>query len=168
MELNSLKYNYKSRGHKTKTYGRGKGSGIGGTSTRGNNGQHQRKSGGVRLGFEGGQTPIYRRLPKIGFKNINSNDYYVLTLKDLVKLPNIADKVDLEVLKEYRVVQKNVKAFKVIGNDKVEQKFHLICNYISKQAKIAIENAGGKVTILPAVVNKTAKLKATKKEVADK
>lgn len=148
MELNSLKYNYKSRGHKTKTYGRGKGSGIGGTSTRGNNGQHQRKSGNTRLGFEGGQTPIYRRLPKIGFKNINLKKYKTLTLKQLILIPH--DVINLDVLKSLRFLQKNDFAFKVIGNDQINKKINLTCNYISSQAKKIIEENGGKVTIISA------------------
>lgn len=146
MELNSLKYAYKSRGHKTKTYGRGKGSGIGGTSTRGNNGQNQRKSGGTRLGFEGGQTPIYRRLPKIGFKNINEKKYAVITLKEINLVPS--EIIDLGILKNYRFLQKKVTAFKVIGNDKIEKPINLTCNYISENARKIIENAGGKVNII--------------------
>lgn len=146
MELNSLKYNYKSRGHKAKTYGRGKGSGMGGTSTRGNNGQHQRKSGNTRLGFEGGQTPIYRRLPKIGFKNINSKVYKTLTLKQLLLVSS--DIINLDVLKTLRFLQKKDTSFKVIGNDKLNRKIDLTCNYISAQAKKAIEEAGGKVTLI--------------------
>lgn len=146
MELNSLKYQYKSRGHKTKTYGRGKGSGTGGTSTRGNNGQHQRKSGNTRLGFEGGQTPIYRRLPKIGFNNVNGKNYEVITLEQLSLVPS--DEINLEVLKQLRFFQKKVKKFKVIGNTKFERKIVLVCDMISKQAKEVIEAAGGSVQIL--------------------
>ena len=147
MELNTLKYAYKSRGHKTKTYGRGKGSGIGGTSTRGNNGQHQRKSGNTRPGFEGGQTPIYRRLPKIGFVNQCKKDYYEINLKELIIVPE-SENINLQTLKDYRFLPKHAKAFKVIGNDKLDKKLNITCNFISKQAKEQIEKAGGSVTII--------------------
>ena len=147
MELNTLKYAYKSRGHKTKTYGRGKGSGIGGTSTRGNNGQHQRKSGNTRPGFEGGQTPIYRRLPKVGFVNQNKKDYHEINLKELVIIPELTD-INLQTLKEYRFLPKSARSFKVIGNDKLQTKLNVTCNFISKQAKEQIEQAGGTVTII--------------------
>jgi large subunit ribosomal protein L15 len=76
MELNNLKYTKGARGHKRKTYGRGFGSGIGKTGGKGTKGQKQRKSGHVRLGFEGGQTPIYRKVPKVGFNNYNFRKQY--------------------------------------------------------------------------------------------
>lgn len=146
MELHSLKYAPKSRGHKVKTYGRGHGSGIGGTSTRGNNGQHQRKSGNTRLGFEGGQTPIYRRLPKIGFKNINAKNYATITLKEISLIPEST--INLGILKEYRFLQKKVSAFKIIGDFKIDKPLDVSCNYISANAKKIIEDAGGKVHII--------------------
>ena len=154
MELYNLKYNYKSRGHKVKTYGRGRSSGIGGPSTRGYKGQNARKSGGTRLGFEGGQTPIFRRLPKVGFNNPSEKRYDVVTLASLNKVD--ATTIDLKTLKELKLVSKSATMFKVIGNDKPNRALDVTCNKISKQAKASIEAAGGKVTILP-VVNKHKK-----------
>lgn len=82
MKLNKLTYTEGSRNHKEKRVGRGFGSGIGKTATRGSKGQHARKSGGTRLGFEGGQTPLYRRIPKVGFNNKNfETKYNVITLQ---------------------------------------------------------------------------------------
>ena len=81
MELNNLTYTKGARGHKRRTYGRGFSSGLGKTSGRGQKGQHSRKSGNVRIGFEGGQTPIYRKIPKVGFNSYNfATDYYVVSL----------------------------------------------------------------------------------------
>ncbi|MDE7075134.1 MAG: 50S ribosomal protein L15, partial [Malacoplasma sp.] len=105
MKLESLKSNKGSR-HKTKRVGRGFGSGIGKTSTRGSKGQKSRKSGHTRPGFEGGQTTLYRRIPKIGFNNKNfANEYNVVTLSNIVKL-DIAN-VDKKVLLEKKLIDNN-------------------------------------------------------------
>lgn len=161
MELNNLKYIYKSRGQKAKTYGRGRSSGIGGPSTRGYKGQNARKSGGTRLGFEGGQTPIFRRLPKVGFNNPSEKHYDVVTLNALNKVD--ATTIDLKTLKELKLVSKSTMMFKVIGNEKPNRALDVTCNKISKQAKASIEAAGGKVTLLP-VVNRHKKHSVNKQQ----
>lgn len=101
MELHTLEYVHGSRGQKAKRVGRGHGSGMGKTSTRGSNGQKSRKSGHTRLGFEGGQTPLYRRVPKVGFNNVNfANHYNVVSLSTLdnLKLTGTIDKAKLSDL----------------------------------------------------------------------
>jgi len=119
MELNNLKYTKGSRNHKTKTYGRGFGSGIGKTSGKGTKGQKSRKSGHVRIGFEGGQTPIYRKIPKVGFNNVNfANQYYVVSLAQIAKLNE--KKVDREVLLKARLIGNKKLPIKIIASNKVK------------------------------------------------
>ena len=114
MELNNLSYTKGSRGHKRRTYGRGFSSGLGKTSGRGQKGQHSRKSGNVRIGFEGGQTPIYRKIPKVGFNSYNfATDYYVVSLDQIqaAKLTN----VNRKTLAEKCLIGKKHLPIKLVG-----------------------------------------------------
>ena len=116
MELNNLKYTKGSRNHKTKTYGRGFGSGIGKTSGKGTKGQKSRKSGKVRLGFEGGQTPLYRKIPKVGFNNYNfQENYEIVTLTQVTKL---GEEVNKETLVKAGLISSAKAKGKLIGGKK--------------------------------------------------
>lgn len=149
MELHGLKYTKGSRNHKAKIVGRGHGSGMGKTSGRGQDGQKARKSGHTRLAFEGGQNPLYRRLPKVGFNNINfANQYNVVNLKDLIKL---TDKViDLELLRAKGYFQKNNFPLKVIGNAAINSNVTIKAHKFSAGALKAITDAKAKAEVLPA------------------
>lgn len=147
MELNSLKYTKGSRDHKIKRVGRGHGSGMGKTSTRGQDGQKSRKSGHTRLAFEGGQTPLYRRVPKIGFNNVNfANNYNVITLKDLEKVKS--DNINVDSLAEVRLIKNPKWPIKVIGATEVNKTYNLSVHKVSKGAMAKLEAAKCKVTIL--------------------
>lgn len=123
MELHNLEYTCGARGQKAKIVGRGHGSGMGKTSTRGSNGQKSRKSGHTRLGFEGGQTPLYRRVPKIGFNNVNfANEYEVVSL-ETINQKKLSGQINLEQLKKVGLIssKKKVKV-KIIGNSNLKTK----------------------------------------------
>lgn len=114
MELNNLSYTKGSRGQKRRTYGRGFSSGLGKTSGRGQKGQHSRKSGNVRIGFEGGQTPIYRKIPKVGFNKYNfCKEFYVVSLDQVMRL-KLKD-VNRKTLLEKGVIGKEKLPIKLIG-----------------------------------------------------
>lgn len=146
MNLNEMKYNDGAR-HKTKRLGRGQGSGQGKTAGKGHKGQNSRSGGGVAIGFEGGQTPLYKRIPKRGFTNFARIEYAVVNLSDLNKFEDGAT-VTPEILKEARLVKKACKGVKVLGNGKLEKKLVVKCNKISASAKEAIEKAGGSVEVI--------------------
>ena len=146
MKLEELKYNEGAR-HATKRLGRGQGSGQGKTAGKGHKGQNARSGGGVAIGFEGGQTPIFKTLPKRGFTNINRLEYAIVNLSDLNKFDNGTD-VNFEVLKQAGIVKKKLNGLKVLGNGKLEKKVNVTCNKISKSAQAAIEKAGGKVEVI--------------------
>jgi len=147
MELHELKYTEGSRNHKVKRVGRGHGSGMGKTSGRGQDGQKARKSGHTRLGFEGGQTPLYRRVPKVGFNNIEfANLYNVVNLRDLIKLN---DKViDLKLLVSKGFFSKNKLPLKVIGTAKINENVIIKANKFSAGASKAIIDANAKIEII--------------------
>jgi len=135
--------------HKPKRVGRGKASGWGKTSGRGMNGQNARKSGGVRPGFEGGQTPLYRRLPKIGFKNVSRKKNAIMNLSDLERLdPALFSEVTLESLKETKKVSSNVERLTILGNGEVTKGFVVKAHRISESAAKKIEAAGGKTEVI--------------------
>jgi large subunit ribosomal protein L15 len=147
MELSNLKYTKGSRGHKRKTYGRGFGSGIGKTGGKGTKGQKQRKSGHVRLGFEGGQTPIYRKVPKVGFNNHNfRKQYNVVTIKQLNDLK--VDQIDVLVLVKKHIISNNKLPVKIIGNDKLTRPMEVSAHIFTEGAKKSSEVAKGKVNII--------------------
>ena len=148
MKLNNLKPAAGST-HSRRRLGRGPGSGLGGTSTRGHKGAKARSGYKRKVGFEGGQMPLQRRLPKFGFKNINRVEYQVVNLSTLQKL---AEKKNLEKITiEDMVVAGLVSAkglVKVLGNGTLTAKVEVVANAFSKTAEEAIQNVGGTATKL--------------------
>ncbi len=130
-----------------KRLGRGHGSGLGKTSGRGHKGQKARSGGGVRIGFEGGQMPIYRRLPKRGFTNIFAKEYVEVKVSDLNKFDNGAT-VDAQALKEAGIISKALDGIKVLGNGSLEKKLTVKAAKFTGSAKEKIEAAGGKVEVI--------------------
>ena len=132
--------------------GRGIGSGKGKTSARGHKGQKSRSGVSIKS-FEGGQMPLYRRLPKRGFKSIRKNSVAVLNLS---KIQNIIDKseneikgnLDLKILKEKKLINKKFKKLKILGSGEIKKNIEISANFASKQALTKIEQAGGKVSIV--------------------
>ena len=129
-----------------KRIGRGHGSGNGKTAGKGHKGQKARAGHGMRPGFEGGQMPLQRRVPKRGFNNIFATEYAIVNVSDLESLK--AGKVTLETLKEAGIVKTNLTALKVLGNGTVTKKFTVVANKFSKSAQKAIEDAGGKIEVI--------------------
>ncbi|MBQ3294947.1 MAG: 50S ribosomal protein L15 [Oscillospiraceae bacterium] len=146
MNLNELKYNEGAR-HTRKRLGRGQGSGTGKTAGKGHKGQNARSGGGVAIGFEGGQTPFFKSMPKRGFTNFNRVEYAVVNLSDLNRFDD-GTTVTPELLKQAGIVKKQLDGIKVLGNGKLEKKINVTCNRISKSAQAAIEKAGGKVEVI--------------------
>ena len=131
---------------KRKRLGRGIGSGLGKTSGRGHKGQKARSGGGVRRGFEGGQTPLYRRLPKRGFKNIFAKNYTEVTLTMLNKATT--EEVTAESLIKDRIISKAEDGIVILGTGKLEKKLTVKANRFTASAAKAIEAAGGKVEVI--------------------
>jgi large subunit ribosomal protein L15 len=129
---------------KRKRVGRGPGSGMGKTSTRGHKGLKARAGGSVRPGFEGGQMPIYRRLPKRGFTNIFKTNNAVLNVKDLDRF-DAGAVIDPETLYQAKLVKGRVDGIKILGNGDVTKQFVLKHLLVSKAAREKIEAAGGSV-----------------------
>lgn len=130
-----------------KRVGRGIGSGMGKTSTRGHKGQNARSGGGVRPGFEGGQMPLFRRLPKRGFTNIWRVDYKVVNVGALDAF-NDGDTVDRDALVSAGLVHRSDRNIKILGNGEISKKLTVIANKFSQEAKEKIEKAGGKIEVL--------------------
>ena len=147
MKLNNLKPAAGST-HSRRRIGRGPGSGLGGTSTRGHKGAKARSGYKKKIGFEGGQMPLQRRLPKFGFKNINRVEYQAV---NLAVLQALADKgvttIGIEELKANRVIKSGVLV-KILANGKLTAKVDVTANAFSAAAEAAIQNAGGTVTKL--------------------
>lgn len=159
MKLHQLGYNDKGekiiiRSSK-KRVGRGVGSGLGKTAGRGQKGQKSRSGGGVRLGFEGGQTPLFRRLPKRGFTNIHKKEYILLNL-DILEQFEEGSVVTPEFLREQGVitnaqlakVQKGRIGIKVLGNGELTKKLTVHANKFSKSAQEKIQAVGGNVEVI--------------------
>lgn len=127
--------------------GRGIGSGNGKTSGRGQKGQNARSGGGGRLGFEGGQTPLFRRLPKRGFTNINRKEYAVVNLEKLNRFED-GTEVTPELLLETGVISKLKSGVKILGKGQIEKKLTVKAHKFSASAKEAIEAAGGKTEVI--------------------
>ena len=127
--------------------GRGIGSGLGKTSGRGHKGQKARSGGGVRRGFEGGQTPLARRLPKRGFTNFNRKEYAIVNVETLNRFEDGAT-VNAAALIEAGIINKELSGLKVLGNGELTKKLTVEAVKFSKSAKEAIEKAGGKVEVL--------------------
>tara|TARA_B000000557_G_C20755645_1_gene435089 strand:+ start:637 stop:1089 length:453 start_codon:yes stop_codon:yes gene_type:complete len=148
MLLNSLIKNNK----KKLRVGRGIGSGKGKTSARGHKGQKSR-SGVAIKSFEGGQMPLYRRLPKRGFKSLRNDMVAILNLS---KIQNIIEKskneikgnLDLKILKEKKLVNKKFKKLKILGTGEIKKNIEISAHFASKQALTKIEKAGGKISIV--------------------
>jgi len=132
---------------KRKRVGRGPGSGHGKTSCRGHKGQNSRSGGGVRPGFEGGQMPLQRRLPKRGFNNIFRKHYSIINIKDLSGFePNSS--VDSESLRKAGLVKKERDGIKLLGNGEISHPLNIQVHKVSKGAKEKIEASGGKVEVI--------------------
>lgn len=146
--LSNLKYAKGSR-KKSKRLGRGQGSGYGGTSTRGHNGAKSRSGYKNRAWFEGGQMPLQRRVPKFGFKNINTIKYNVINVGDLqVLFENGKIKENIlspDYLHKIGIIKKKDKPLKILGNGELKTKFEITANSFSKSAVEKIEKAGGKI-----------------------
>ncbi|OEH93207.1 50S ribosomal protein L15 [Bacillus solimangrovi] len=146
MKLHELKPAEGSRKTRNRV-GRGMGSGNGKTSGRGHKGQKARSGGGVRPGFEGGQMPLFQRLPKRGFTNINRKDYTVVNLEALNRFEE-GTEVTPELLLETGVVSKVKAGIKILGKGQVEKKLTVKANKFSSAAKEAIEAAGGTTEVI--------------------
>ncbi len=132
---------------KRKRIGRGPGSGHGKTSCRGHKGQKSRSGGGPRLGFEGGQMPLQRRLPKRGFTNIFKKHYSIINVKDLNRFkPNST--LNVEVLKEAGLVKKIKDGIKLLGNGEISHPVVIRVDRVSRTAKEKIQAAGGQVEVI--------------------
>ena len=131
-----------------KRVGRGTGSGLGKTSGKGHKGQKARSGGGVRPGFEGGQLPLFRRLPKRGFSNaLFKTTYAVLNLSDLNKFEENTT-VTPELLKEMGILKNQLDGVKILGNGTLEKKLIVKANQFSKKAQEEIEKLGGKAEVI--------------------
>ena len=147
MKLHELKPNEGSV-KKRKRIGRGPGSGTGKTAGKGEKGQNARSGGGVRPGFEGGQLPLFRRLPKRGFSNsMFKKEYAVINVSDLNKFKN-GDVITPELLKELGIIKKQLSGIKVLGNGTLEKKVTVKAHKFSDSAKAKIEASGGKVEVI--------------------
>lgn len=143
MELNNLKPGAGAK-HAKKRVGRGIGSGLGKTAGRGHKGQHSRSGGYKKIGFEGGQMPLHRRLPKRGFVSMAAGDTAEVRLSDLARIA--VDEVDLLVLKQSGIVSGMAKSAKVILSGKLDKAVKLKGVAVTKGARAAIEAAGGSVS----------------------
>lgn len=146
MKLENLQYTEGSRATKYRK-GRGIGSGNGKTAGKGHKGQNARSGGGVATGFEGGQMPLWRRLPKRGFKNVNSKKYAVINVNDLNKFDE-GTVVSPALLKESGLVGKEFDGVKILGNGKLSKKLTVQANKFSASAKEAITSVGGVVEVI--------------------
>ena len=146
MKLHELQATQGSRSEHYRK-GRGIGSGNGKTAGKGHKGQNARSGGGVALGFEGGQMPLWRRLPKRGFKNVNRVQYAVVNVEDLNRFDNDTV-VNSALLKEVGLVGKEFHGVKVLGKGKLEKKLTVQAAKFSKSAEEAIKAAGGVAEVI--------------------
>jgi len=146
MKLHELAYTEGARKSK-KRVGRGPGSGVGKTAGRGTKGQNARSGGGVRPGFEGGQTPLYRRIPKRGFTNIYRKEYGIVNV-DALNVFEDGTVVTPEMLLEKRIARKLESGIKILGEGKLEKKLTVKAHKFSQSAVSAIEQAGGSVEVV--------------------
>ena len=148
MELNSLVKNNK----KKIRVGRGIGSGKGKTSSRGHKGQKSR-SGVAIKSFEGGQMPLYRRLPKRGFKSLKKDNTSILNLSKIQNMldktvNNLKSELNLKILKEKNLINKKFLKLKILGSGEIKKSLEIAAHFVSKQALTKIEKAGGKINII--------------------
>jgi large subunit ribosomal protein L15 len=150
LQLNTIRPQ-KGANHKRKRLGRGSGSGLGPTAGKGDKGQLQRSGGSVRPGFEGGQMPLYRRIPKRGFKNPSRRTIAILNLVDLEKLAKThgLKEFSLEALVAGNLIKGRYDRLNILGTGEVTQAFSVKAHKISGSAKEKIEKSGGKVELIP-------------------
>lgn len=146
MKLHELKYTDGAK-HSKKRVGRGNGSGYGKTATRGENGQNSRSGGGVRPGFEGGQNPLYRRLPKRGFTNARFKKEYTVINLDKLNVFNDGEDVTETKLIESKVVKQIKDGVKILGEGNLEKKLNVKVSKVSKNAEEMIVKCGGTVEV---------------------
>ena len=146
MKLHELKYNEGAR-KDSKRLGRGQGSGQGKTAGKGHKGQLARSGGGVSLGFEGGQTPIFRRIPKRGFTNFTRVEYAIVNVEALNRFDDGVE-VTPTLLFEAGLVKKELDGIKILGVGTLEKKLTVKANKFSKSAVVLIEQAGGKAEVI--------------------
>lgn len=146
MKLNELKPTVGAR-FVSNRIGRGQGSGNGKTSGKGHKGQNARSGGGVAIGFEGGQTPAFKRFPKRGFTNFTRKEYAIVNVEHLNRFEDGVT-VDFDALQACGLLKKQLDGVKVLGCGKLEKKLTVKAAKFSKSAVKAIEEAGGKVEVL--------------------
>lgn len=150
MDLSNLKPAEGSVNNNSKRVGRGQGSGKGGTATRGHKGAKSRSGYSRKLGFEGGQMPLQRRVPKFGFTNINRKEYQGInldTLQQMVDDKKIKDTADLDTFVTFRLAGKN-ELVKILGRGELKAKLKVTAHKFTASAKAAIEAAGGEAVTL--------------------
>ena len=149
MKLHNLKPAAGST-HSRRRLGRGPGSGLGGTSTRGHKGAKARSGYKKKIGFEGGQMPLQRRVPKFGFKNINHKEYLAVNLSTLQRLADTKNlsKIGIEELRANGIVRGKNTLVKILGNGELKAKLEVEANAFSKTAEEAIKAVGGNTTII--------------------
>ncbi|MFO7886728.1 MAG: 50S ribosomal protein L15 [Eubacteriales bacterium] len=146
MKLHNLKPSPGSKKNR-KRVGRGSGSGQGTTAGRGMNGQNSRSGGGTKPGFEGGQMPLYRRLPKRGFTNIFQKEFAIVNLESLNKFDD-NEEVTVELLLENKIIRKELDGVKILGEGELNKKLTVKAHKFSKTAKEKIEAVGGKAEVI--------------------
>lgn len=146
MKLHELRPNPGAT-HSRKRVGRGIGSGLGKTSGRGHKGQNARSGGGVRPGFEGGQTPLFKRLPKRGFTNIFRKEYAIVNVGAL-NVFRKNQRVTVENLIEKGLIKKEYDGVKILGNGELTKPLTVVAHKFSKSAEKAILEAGGKIEVI--------------------
>ena len=150
MDLSNLKPAEGSVNNNSKRIGRGQGSGKGGTATRGHKGAKSRSGYSRKIGFEGGQMPLQRRVPKFGFTNINRKEYQGINLdviQELVDNKKVKDELDFNSIVELRLARKN-ELVKILGRGELKAKIKVTAHKFTASAKSAIEAAGGETVTL--------------------
>jgi large subunit ribosomal protein L15 len=148
LTLNTIKA-HPGATQKRKRLGRGQGSGLGATAGKGDKGQLARTGGHVRPGFEGGQMPLYRRIPKRGFKNPGRRTNAIVNLADLERLEASIKEVSLESLKGSALAKGRHDRLTILGNGELKRALTFKAHRVSSQAREKIEKAGGKIELLP-------------------
>jgi len=150
MRLHNLS-NVKGAVHRRKRVGCGEGGGHGKTSGRGGKGQTARSGGGIRIGFEGGQMPLFRKLPRRGFNNKNFKTYYeTVNIGELARLDESIKEVNRELLAAAELVRMNSNPLKILGEGELSRALKITADKFSASAKEKIEKAGGEAVVLEA------------------
>ena len=145
MKMHDLGPAYGATSTKTRR-GRGMGSGLGKTAGSGHKGQKARTGGSIRRGFEGGKTPLYRRIPKRGFTNHFAKEYAIVNVSDLERFEN-GTVVNSELLMSEGIIKKELDGVKVLGNGNLTKKLTIVATKVSNSAKEKIEAVGGKIEV---------------------